>query len=652
MIYLFDKNEILTKAVTQVYAHTQTAELNGLITARAEIAFEDYNGETYFGAQDIGEPKNIFWLYKITKVISGDTLITLEGILSFFDDLQGIVVRDKRPQNVSAAIAFGGILEDTRWSLGTVQTTGTASTNFYYISALSAFMAALGVWQVEFRPRMVFADGMIVGRYVDLYDKLSGDYGKWYEYGDKLISVVAEQSRDKVYTAFLGRGKGEQIFDATGEPTGFGRKLKFDEIEWSVQAGDPVDKPLGQDYIVIPEAAEYRYSDGTDRMAVVDFDDIETPEELLRATYEYGLQNCFPKVQLKSHAIDDSRIELGETCAIIRTDNGIRYKTRIFKITRDFVNSKNKTFEFGDKIVLSVADRFQNTQKTIEAKGTEFESYIAEVAGQITSAFFNEDGYNYEFKAGNAYGLPAGYYSFDRPITDDPTKLIYVGAGKLMIANSKNPDGTWHFSTFGTGDGFTADLINAGMIRGGSSFWDLENGNIHIGNETQFLKYSAENGLQISVLGDYETKSEAIAHRGALQSQIDVNSGLIATQVSRTDEIDESLSQRISGVEQSASDIRIAVTRIETDGVNKVRTEKGYTFDDQGLTITDTDSEIVNKIDNTGMEVSRDNVKILEANNEGVNALNLTSRQFLIIGGNARLQDYEGDRTGVFYIGG
>jgi hypothetical protein len=59
-----------------------------------------------------------------------------------------------------------------------------------------------------------------------------------------------------------------------------------------------------------------------------------------------------------------------------------------------------------------------------------------------------------------------------------------------------------------------------------------------------------------------------------------------------------------------------------------------------------------NLLDNTGMYVNRGGDNILTANNEGVDAINLRSRQFLIIGENSRIEDYESNRTACFYIGG
>ena len=91
-------------------------------------------------------------------------------------------------------------------------------------------------------------------------------------------------------------------------------------------------------------------------------------------------------------------------------------------------------------------------------------------------------------------------------------------------------------------------------------------------------------------------------------------------------------------------------------GIDSVKTSTGYTFDKNGLNISKSDSEIHNRLDHTGMYVTRSNDEILVANNNGVTALNLTSRQFLIVGDNSRFENYDNGtdsrRTACFYIGG
>ena len=62
-----------------------------------------------------------------------------------------------------------------------------------------------------------------------------------------------------------------------------------------------------------------------------------------------------------------------------------------------------------------------------------------------------------------------------------------------------------------------------------------------------------------------------------------------------------------------------------------------------------------NLLDNTGMYVTRSDEEVLTANNEGVTAINLSAKQYLIIGNNSRFEDYSNGvdtkRTACFYIG-
>ena len=102
-------------------------------------------------------------------------------------------------------------------------------------------------------------------------------------------------------------------------------------------------------------------------------------------------------------------------------------------------------------------------------------------------------------------------------------------------------------------------------------------------------------------------------------------------------------------VDSDSVDIRISKAVGEIDSIT---TATGYTFDEDGLRINKDGEEMENLLDNTGMYVNRGDDNILTANHEGVDAINLRSRQFLIIGDNSRIENYGTNRTACFYIGG
>lgn len=110
---------------------------------------------------------------------------------------------------------------------------------------------------------------------------------------------------------------------------------------------------------------------------------------------------------------------------------------------------------------------------------------------------------------------------------------------------------------------------------------------------------------------------------------------------------------RLTALEQDANSFNIQLQ----NGVQSVTTTTGYTFNHDGLSIKQSNSDIINKINESGMYVVRSvgdsETEILSAGTSGVNALNLTARQYLLIGSNCVFEDYgnNNERTACYYIG-
>ncbi len=488
MIYLFNHQQsfITELGRAPILEAFEEKELNGLITAELTVLYPDWPEKAeYFGYFE-GENFLLFHVHQKTKK---DRAVHVKGIHLFFDELQGAIIRDRRPKSVQAQGVMDIILQDTDWK-ATCEKSALRSFSFYYIPALKAFQDAISSYGMEFSPVIKLSKNKIIEKTVIIKYHLEEDYGKWFEYGDKLLTVLSEEDRKEAYTAYLGRGKGLQT-----EGGGYGRKIDFSDVLWSKSKGDPIDKPRGQDYITLPgENGLYGYPDGKPRMTVVTFDQIEDPKELLRATYQYAIDHARPKLLLKATALPESSVLLGEIATVIRPDLDIRYKTRINKIQQNLLTGV-QSFELGDRSESVIASAIKSNVQNIEKVEENTIFYIESLQAQLSHQLFNEDGYNYELKAGNDYKLPAGYYSFDRPIDQNPTKVIYVGAGHLAIANSKKSDGTWNFRTFGSGDGFAADLIRAGVLEGGDVRLNLETGTLDIGDS---LHYDPQGGLVLS----------------------------------------------------------------------------------------------------------------------------------------------------------
>ena len=134
--------------------------------------------------------------------------------------------------------------------------------------------------------------------------------------------------------------------------------------------------------------------------------------------------------------------------------------------------------------------------------------------------------------------------------------------------------------------------------------------------------------------------------------------------------IDGKVKSSVSGLKESVKNLTevvqgddgllVRVQTIEDKGVSEVTTETGYVFNADGLTIYRNGSNIKNLLNNLGMYVTKvsgeSEEAVLTADETGVNAVNLTARQYLIIGANSRFEDYNdgnsSKRTACFYIGG
>lgn len=143
------------------------------------------------------------------------------------------------------------------------------------------------------------------------------------------------------------------------------------------------------------------------------------------------------------------------------------------------------------------------------------------------------------------------------------------------------------------------------------------------------------------------------------QLQLDQNNirASVTNVQNNLDNMTDDLGNRITDVERKAElamtpeQVQIKISEALADGVTSVTTETGFVFNSDGLTISKNDSEISTNIDEDGMSVMKGTEEVLTADNTGVNAINLTSRQYLIVGDNSRFENYGSNRTGCFYIG-
>ena len=484
-VFLFNNDEKLIGTVSPLEG-IQNEEINKIQTIECTVVYSELiEKASYIGHKDYSDNR-IFHLYKIDHVTKTSTTdVKIVGVHTFFDDMESDgYVKDFRPTNRELAGVLTTILDGSRWQLGTVNIQRRYTGNFYYVTRKEAISKLIEATQIEIKPRLEFSRGKITGRYLDVFTRLGARNGKVFVHGRDLLTVSEKKSQGAIYTAVVGRGKGEET-----DTGGYGRRISFKDVEWRRTSGQPVDKPVGQEYVEIPAMTKlYGFEKGTKpRIKIVEFQDETDKEKLLRLSYEWLEKNSRMQVEYSAKVLNVGNLELGDTVGIFNPKLGIKYETRVFKVKRNLVNNKLTEFGIGDKVTTSPFSRTIELAKEMKNFQDDTVYWLDKIRERLSDKLINEDGYNYDLKADNEYKVPAGYYSFDKPIDQNPTKVVYMGAGKIAIADSKKPTGEWNWKTFLDGRGATLDLINTGVLKAGRiqsadgrSYWDLDTGEFHM----------------------------------------------------------------------------------------------------------------------------------------------------------------------------
>lgn len=425
IIYLLNKNQATIKAIStkHLIEAKYTEQINAANQLTFSVPLKKRLSKKVFYALFQKPDSSDFLMFKINDESIQNDRITYTGIDAAYDELKAYgYIKDIRPVKRTALEILQQVLKGTRWELGNIPTTSPIDTNFYYQNYLDCIQQIAKLFNFELTFTYNFDTRLqrISSRKVNFYLQQGKRTGKRFEYGSNLLEVTREEDSQEIYTALVGRGKGEEKTDEeTGEATGsYGRRINFSDVVWSKANGDPVDKPFGQEFVEDPEATKvFGYDDGKPRTGIVVFEDIEDPIELLQATWTALKSSERPKASFKANVTDVGNLGLGDTIAIIRHELQIEYFTRVYKVTHDLQNKQNNVIEMGDDL-----------------SGNSLTSYVSDIgvtaqqaSNQATSASVMANSKN------------KNYYSTTKPpIADEGDNLF------LNLGNGEFEYWVWH----------------------------------------------------------------------------------------------------------------------------------------------------------------------------------------------------------------
>lgn len=208
---------------------------------------------------------------------------------------------------------------------------------------------------------------------------------------------------------------------------------------------------------------------------------------------------------------------------------------------------------------------------------------------------------------------------------------------------------------------FTADDVDLKLIFSTPGTYYLYNTQLELGNLASDWSPSPEDvednlAEDLNLINeDVVTIYESIAELNVKSSEISASVSEIKTNTeSALDDVNhsiETLTNEVSA-KMSAEAVELQIKSAIGNGTNKVTTETGFVFDDEGLTIEKFGSEMKTQITEDGMTVYQNEEPMLVADNKGVEAKDLHAKTYLIVGGRSRFENYGTNRTGCFWIGG
>lgn len=497
-VYTWQDDYVATIGPEELLSLTHTDELNGEDSVDITTTFALKQGYRLVWADRLGkvhehvcqDPKGLH--------AGGDTVYTDTAINSICETY-GDYIEDKRPYGYGFLQALNVCLGPTRWTAGTVDQTGTVDKGltFYHTSAREALQSILECGG-EIETEITVSGGKVTSRRVGIRSHRGAKGGhRRFTYTKDLASVSRTEHYGAI-TACYGYGKG--IETDTG---GYGRKLTFGDIN--------NDKNYVEDATAL---RLYGRPDGRGGRAHVfgqyENSNCEDAATLLAETRAYldsrkepGMTYEADVVDLVQFGRDWEGVAVGDDVQIVDTcfSPALRCEGRVTKLVTDELGGAMRV-TLGN-ITETMTDMWLSQQKKVSSLSKRSSSW--DVAASMPPSYLQQvvDAMNTQF---NMSGSSYTFTSFEQgtiyaSVPMDANGRSTTGKGSAMqlcsqgfrIASGCKADGSWDWRTFGTGAGFTADLITVGTLMGdlikagtiqdrsGKNYWNLDESEVHLG---------------------------------------------------------------------------------------------------------------------------------------------------------------------------
>lgn len=212
------------------------------------------------------------------------------------------------------------------------------------LKAIQDNIASFGA-ELEFT---VKRQGSKLKQIINVYKKKGKVTNKIFTYGDNVNKIGQTKKWSDFCTALIPYGKDD---------------ITIHSVEWIKEKGDPIDKPLNQDFIADEEAFKLYNNDGRHIFGYFE-SDANNASDLLKEAYEELQKRSKPQATYEMSVSYDDELDIGDTVSIRDFSFGVKpllLEARVNKLKLSFSDETKCTAEFSNfKEVISKIKNLSN----------------------------------------------------------------------------------------------------------------------------------------------------------------------------------------------------------------------------------------------------------------------------------------------------
>lgn len=405
------------------------------------------------------------------------------------------IILDRRGLNSTAGEALGIIAEDTDWSVS-AEVFGRASFSFYHVTPMEALSDVLKIFGGEIETRIT-VEGSNINRSLFLKKRVGNDLGRRFSYRKDMKEIKRIVREEDVITRLYAYGKGERT------ESGYGRRISFADINGGLPYVENLEAQKQYSYMDRPLCLVKVYEEIEDKAALLKLAR-EDLQQLSRPSISYETSVA----SLEGYGMEFEGVGIGDVVKLRDQELGLALEGRVSELVLDPDGEEETQLTIGS-IRPAIGAEYQAIQKTLE-RVTAKEGALDALADPETFMDRVVAGLNDAFQTTSSYikfDPETGLTFTDKPDQKAASWAINIGSRGFRIASGKYANGEWNWRTFGTGEGFTADLIRTGKIK--SDLITLD-GKTTVNSDFQVAGGNVTLSGDTTVLGTFKVSTSAI----------------------------------------------------------------------------------------------------------------------------------------------